>query len=71
MPSFTVYFNVPGSVSVQVDEAEDADAAIEQACGELYVGLCHACARDLDLGDPEPFMVTNESGDVAWENRSM
>ena len=50
MKKYIVFFPVFASASVEV-EADDEDEAIDKAGEECYVGLCHHCARNLDVGD--------------------
>jgi hypothetical protein len=52
MAKYRVAFHATASASVEV-EAESEEEAREEAYNELYVSLCHQCARQVDLGDFE------------------
>ena len=71
MAEYTVYFSSGASAWVNKIQAEDADEAIDKACNEVHVTLCHQCAREVDLsGDWEPEAVINEdTGKIEWEAR--
>lgn len=54
MSTYTVCFVSTASTTVDV-EADDPDEAIDKACQEVYVSICHQCNRNFELsGDWEP-----------------
>jgi hypothetical protein len=70
MNTYTVHFTTVASTSLNV-EAEDIEEAIDEACNEVYVTLCHQCAREMDLGGEwEPEAVFDRSGKLVWDSRS-
>lgn len=70
MSAYIVHFVTPASTSVRI-EADDAEEAVDKACDEVYVSLCHQCAGELDLaGEWEPEAVIDEAGELAWERES-
>jgi hypothetical protein len=49
---FRIWMKAYASGSVEV-EAETREEAIEKGENEFYAGLCHQCAREIELGDWE------------------
>lgn len=71
MSKFTVHFTTVASTTVTV-EADDHDEAIDKACNEVYVSLCHQCAGEADFGGEwEPEAVTDEAGKTVWEEKPL
>ncbi|EFC80166.1 hypothetical protein [Parafrankia sp. EUN1f] len=52
MPRYGVVFTTTASALVKV-EADSPEEAREKAPAELDTGLCHHCARRIELGDFE------------------
>lgn len=65
---FVVHLSAPASTFVKVT-AVDYDEAIEKACNEVHIGLCHQCDREVDVSDVwEPVcVVDDETNGVVWE----
>ncbi len=53
MPKFALYamFTASKSLGEFVAETEARAIAMAEESGELYVSICHQCAREIDLGD--------------------
>jgi hypothetical protein len=61
MPKYRVYAIASASWVLGEYEAESKEAAIEMSeqddDADYYVGLCHQCAGDVELGDAYEFQA--------------
>lgn len=62
---FTVSLQTHADAVIEV-EAESVEAAIEKAHAELYVKLCHACSREVQLGDEWDATAVDVDGSQVW-----
>jgi len=53
-PHRIVFTTTASTVFDVPNRGQSREEAIEQACSEVYVSLCHQCAREVELGDFEP-----------------
>lgn len=63
-PHRIVFTTTASTVFDVPNTGQSREEATEQACAEAYVSLCHQCAREVDLGDFEPYEEEDPDGDT-------
>lgn len=61
-----------GASGVVEVEADSPDEAVDKACEEMYVSICHQCAREVTVGDewePEAAYEVESNKEVWTANR--